>query len=306
MEIRRVALIGAGAIGAYFIWGCRALPEDAFFVVAEGERRQRLLRDGIVINKKTYPLPVRTPEEAKGADLILVATKYAGLSAAVPEIQRILGENTIVMSLLNGVDSEEILAEKIGWEHIVNAYMVISSQRSGSEVHFDPAVTKGLLFGEKDTSEKTERCAAIEAFFQKTDVRAAWLPNIVQMQWEKYCRNIAYNIPQAVLGVGIGAFSDSEHVAHLSAQLENEVIAVGKAYGIEVPPLDRGYSGRYDKKSRYSTLQDLDAKRHTEVDMFCGVLIQKAKAKGVPVPAAEIYYHLIKALEEKNDGKFDY
>ena len=77
------------------------------------------------------------------------------------------------------------------------------------------------------------------------------------------------------------------------------------AYGIDIGPLPRD-SYRYAPQTRYSTLQDLDAKRPTEIDMFCGVLMKKAEEKGIAVPVAECTYHLIKALEEKNAGRFDY
>ena len=58
--------------------------------------------------------------------------------------------------------------------------------------------------------------------------------------------------------------------------------------------------------ARYSTLQDLDAGRHTEIDMFSGALMRMGRELGIPVPYNEFTYHMIKALEEKNDGKFDY
>ena len=58
--------------------------------------------------------------------------------------------------------------------------------------------------------------------------------------------------------------------------------------------------------ARYSTLQDLDAERHTEIDMFSGALIRMGKELGIPTPYNEYTYHMIKALEEKNDGLFDY
>ena len=66
-------------------------------------------------------------------------------------------------------------------------------------------------------------------------------------------------------------------------------------HGSEVPP-----------SARYSTLQDLDAGRHTEVDMFAGAVVRMGRELGIPAPYNEFTYHMIKALEEKNDGKFDY
>jgi 2-dehydropantoate 2-reductase len=170
-------------------------------------------------------------------DLLLVATKYTGLPAVLPAIEQItVPGTTTVMSLLNGVDSEEIIAEKIGWPPIVHAYMVIASERTGSSIRFDPKATKGLVFGEASTPDKTDRCAAIEALFAGSQVHAHFVPNIIQQQWAKFCRNLSYNIPQAILSVGIGAFQDSVYVSAVSKALEDEVIRVGSAYGIEVPP----------------------------------------------------------------------
>ena len=60
------------------------------------------------------------------------------------------------------------------------------------------------------------------------------------------------------------------------------------------------------KRARYSTLQDLDAKRHTEIDMFSGAIIRMGKELEIATPYNEFTFHLIKALEEKNDGNFDY
>ena len=60
------------------------------------------------------------------------------------------------------------------------------------------------------------------------------------------------------------------------------------------------------KEARFSTLQDLDAGRHTEIDIFAGEMMRMGKEHGISVPYCECMYHLIKALEEKNDGRFEY
>ena len=127
--------------------------------------------------------------------------------------------------------------------------------------------------------------------------------------WNKFAGNIASNLPQAMVGAGYGAYRDSEHVAWIRRRLNEEVHAVAGALGIVIPKMSekaaRNWKG-VDKAARFSTLQDLDAGRHTEVDMFLGVLIRLAKEHDVPVPYSEFAYHMIKALEEKNDGLFDY
>ena len=83
--------------------------------------------------------------------------------------------------------------------------------------------------------------------------------------------------------------------------------AIAAAKGIEFSKIESSAKGSPVMPSaRYSTLQDLDAKRHTEIDMFSGALMRMGKELGIPTPYNEYTYHMIKALEEKNDGLFDY
>ena len=77
--------------------------------------------------------------------------------------------------------------------------------------------------------------------------------------------------------------------------IDLRLVEASSRHGSAVPPT-----------ARYSTLQDLDAGRHTEIDMFSGALIRMGKELGIPTPYNEYTYHMIKALEEKNDGLFDY
>lgn len=305
MEIKQVALLGAGGIGSYFVWGMSKALGKNFSVIADGARAERLKREGLDINGEHFPLNVKTAQEAAGCDLLIVAVKYYSLASALDTIRELVGPQTIVISLLNGVDSEEVIAQAVGKEHVVWSMIRFSVQRQGSHTVFDPETAEGLFYGERDTPEKTERIAALEAFFSNTQVRSHAVPNIVQLQWKKFMINISGNLPQAVLGVGYGAYFDSEHVAFLRCRLQEEVQKTAATLGIslELPDPTKAVFG---KAARFSTLQDLDAKRHTEVDMFLGVLIQKAEEQGIDLPYSKYTYHAIKALEEKNDGLFNY
>ena len=272
MKINTVAILGAGAIGSYFIYGFSAAPEIDFCLIAKGERKERLERDGLCINDKIYKPKVKTPEEAKGVDLLLVSTKYNGLRDALEDIRTVVDPHTTVLSLLNGIDSEEIIGTVIDPARIAYSLMRINSERE---------------------------------LLAKTPLRYHFCEDIISEQWLKFTLNIAYNLPQAVLGTGYASYFDSEHVGYIRDRLEAEARKVAAAYGISYGPLENTRP-RWLERARFSTLQDLEAKRHTEIDMFCKVLMEKAAAKGLEVPFAEYTYHAIKALEEKNDGKFDY
>ncbi|WP_448902664.1 ketopantoate reductase family protein [Eubacterium sp.] len=112
----------------------------------------------------------------------------------------------------------------------------------------------------------------------------------------------------AVLGAGVGCYMDSEHMSAIRQGLRSEVEAVSRAKGIDLNKIadSSGRGSAVMASARYSTLQDLDAGRHTEIDMFSGAMIRMGKELGIPTPYNEYTYHMIKALEEKNDGMFNY
>ena len=305
MKIETVALLGAGAVGAYFIWGLSEKMGNNFCVVAKGARKERLEKEGLIINGKQYDLNVKTPDEVKNVDLLLVSSKQDGLNEALDDIKSMVGEKTIVISLLNGVKSEEIIGNAIGMEHMLYSVMRIASVRKGNEITFIPGITAGVFIGEKDCKEPTQRVLAVEELFEHAGIHHHFMEDIILDMWQKYASNVAQNLPQAILGVGFQAYTDSEHVHYIASQLWKEVAHVANAKGI---PLSEEFTLFQGVKpaARFSTLQDLDAGRHTEIDMLAGEMIRMGKEYGIAVPYCEYTYHLINALEEKNDGKFEY
>lgn len=306
MEIKKVAILGAGAVGAYVIEGMMTNKEVCLGVIAEGERNARLQKEGCTINRVNYRPEVWTPAEAYGVDLLIVALKYGALSGALESIKAAVGENTIVMSLMNGVDSEEIIGEQIGMSHILPALIKVASHKEEDGFHFDRKTTVGIIFGEYE-AKQSEHVQAVSALFEKSDINYRVTDCIREEIWSKFRLNVCNNLPQAILGAGVGCYVDSVHMKTISEGLRREVEAVASAKGIEFSKVESSAKGSPVKPSaRYSTLQDLDAGRHTEIDMFSGALIRMGAELGIPTPYNEYTYHMIKAFEEKNDGLFDY
>ena len=102
MKIKTVAVFGAGAVGSYVIWGLSRRKDIRLGVLAEGKRAEKL-KKGCTINDEVYHPEVWTPQEAKGVDLLIVSLKYGALPGAMDSIRQVTGENTTVMSLMNGV-----------------------------------------------------------------------------------------------------------------------------------------------------------------------------------------------------------
>lgn len=129
MKIKSVAVLGAGAVGSYVIWGLSEKKDIRLGVIASGERAKRLKNKGCKINDTVYHPEVWTPEEAHGVDFLIVSLKYGALPGALDDITAVTGENTVIMSLMNGVDSEEIIAEKAGAEHLLHAVIKVASHK---------------------------------------------------------------------------------------------------------------------------------------------------------------------------------
>lgn len=308
MKIKSVAVLGAGAVGSYVIWGLSSRKDIRLGVIAEGERKERLERDGCLINGKLYRPEVWTPQEANGVDLLIVSLKYGALPDATDSIKEVVGEHTIVMSLMNGVGSEDIIAKKIDRSHILYSLIKVASHKEGKGYCFDPETTIGIIFGETAAPYNSERVQAIINLFTGTGLHFRSTEYIHEEMWSKYRLNICNNLPQAILGAGVGCYRDSTHMKAIRDGLQQEVEAVAAAKGIDLGKVNKSSTrgSAVPPTARYSTLQDIDAGRHTEIDMFSGALVRMGKELGIPTPYNEYTYHMIKALEEKNDGVFNY
>lgn len=307
MKIQSVAVLGAGAVGSYVIWGLSERKDIKLGVIAEGERAGRL-KKGYRINDVTYHPDVWTPQEAHGVDLLIVCLKYGALPGALESIRAIVGENTIVMSLMNGVDSEDIIAEAVGASHMIYSVIKVASHKEDDGYYFVPETTIGIIFGELQAPYDSERVQAIEALLADTGIHYRSTEFAQEEMWSKFRLNVCNNLPQAILGAGVGCYTDSEHMKAISDGLRRELEAVAAAKGIDMSKIEASskHGSPVRASAKFSTLQDIEAGRHTEIDMFSGALMRMGKELGIPTPYNEYTYHMIKALEEKNDGRFDY
>lgn len=308
MKIQSVAVLGAGAVGSYVIWGLSHKKDIRLGVIAEGERADRLKKGGCWINDEVYHPEVWSPQEAEDVDLLIVSLKYGSLPEALESIKTIVGEHTTVMSLMNGVDSEELIAEQVGDDKVLRSLIKVASHKEENGYYFNPETTLGIIFGELAAPFDSERVQAIESLFADTGIHFRSTEFIREEIWGKFRLNVCNNLPQAILGAGVGCYSDSTHMKVISDGLRRELEQIALAKGIDMSKM-AGTSGRgsaVPASARYSTLQDLDAGRHTEIDMFSGTLMRMGEELGIPTPYNEYTYHMIKALEEKNDGLFDY
>ena len=307
--IKNIAVIGAGAVGSFFLRGLEGKPGISVWAVADGERREKLERKGLIVDGRTVRISVKNAQESKGADLVIICVKYGALSQAIDLVAQIADEHTVILCPMNGVDSEDRIASRMGKEHILHSMMVISAERVGNDIIYNtgtsPCVHIGRApgFGKAglDTDAELE---AVRQLFDETGLVYKYHENIITTIWNKFALNISTNIAQAIIGCNYGAYKTSPYMNELGQRLCDELLEVAAAKKIECT-FDNQRALRTVKTNdcaRFSTLQDIMAGRHTEIDMFCGTVVRMGKECKVATPFNEFAYLAIKALEEKNDG----
>lgn len=308
-EIKKVTLIGLGAMGVFFAPTLMEyLGAEQFRIMAAGARKERLETKGVIINEVRHRFPVISPER-KGdkSDLIIIAVKDTGLQEAIRDIKNQVGPDTLILPILNGVDSEEQVASVYGWEHVLYAYMRVSSVMKDGVAAYDPDFGE-VHFGEAKNEVQSERVLRVKALFDAAGIRYKIDPDMIRGLWFKFMCNVGENQTCALLGIPFGAFRLSDHANVIRREAMREVVVVANRLHIDLSEADIEQQEATIKRlpfdNKPSTLQDIENGKKTEIEMFAGKVVRLGEELGVETPFNRLFYHAIKVLEEKNEGKF--
>jgi 2-dehydropantoate 2-reductase len=279
-----------------------------FRVLASGTRKERLEAEGVTINRVHYHFPVLSPEEEGDiADLIIIAVKDTALKTVIAEIKNQVGPDTLILPILNGVDSEEQVAATYGWEHVLYAYMRVSSIMKDGVAEYDPNFGE-VHFGEAKNENLSEHVLRIKALFDDCGISYKIDPDMVRGLWYKFMCNVGENQTCALLGIPFGVFQLSDHANFIRREAMREVVAIASRLHIDLSEADierqEATIMRLPFYNKPSTLQDIENGKKTEIEMFAGKVVRLGEELGVETPLNRLFYHAIKVYEEKNEGKF--
>lgn len=303
-----MTLIGLGAMGVFFAPRISEKLGADFRILADGARKERLERKGVTVNTINYRFPIITPDVEGGpADLVIIAVKGYDLEQAIKDIRNQVGKDTIILSVLNGVESEKQVAAVYGEEHVLYSYMRISIVMKDGKTEFDPH--KGSIhFGDlkNDPEHYSENVLAVKNLFDLCGIDYKVDADMLKGIWFKFMCNVAENMTCAMFGVPFGAFQKSDDANYFRHKAMWEVIHVANKLGIDIGQneIDRQEHtiGRLPYENKPSTLQDLEAGKHTEVDMFAGTVVRLGKELGVETPVCECFLHGIHLIEDRMFG----
>jgi len=298
--IKSVAIIGAGALGA--VYGSilhEKLPQSVCFI-AGGRRHDLLKSQGVTVNGRPYKLPVVRPDEARLADLIIVAVKHHHLDQAIIDMKNAVGEDTVILSVMNGIDSEERIGAVYGMEKVVYGLTLgIDAVRDGNAVTFSNLGR--ILFGERQNYVVSNRVLRIGKFFTRAGIIHEIPQDMIRSLWFKFMINVGVNQVSAVLGANYGTLRRSEHAQVMMDSAMMEVITVARAMDISLTENDisEWYKvlAQVGETGKTSMLQDVEAGRKTEVEMLAGTLINLGERLGISTPVNQKLFDELKRIE---------
>lgn len=303
--ITDVALIGLGAVGAAYLTSVADnFPECRIRVIAAGERAERLRAGGIIYNGRRYMFDVAEPQDGTPAGLLFVSVKNGQLSEAVGQAAAFVGPDTVIISPLNGVTSERKLAERFGAENVVYSYAIkLDATRRGSET---VCGNEGwIVFGDarNEPGRLSDNVLAVEEFFKRSRIEYEIPEDMIKSLWKKFMMNCGLNQTSAVLGFNYGLMQRSKEARSLMRSAMEEAAAAARAAaGVELGEAEIDEIFRtmdmLSPDGKTSMLQDVDARRVTEVDAFAETVAAIAREHGFAAPVNELYLRLIRAREE--------
>jgi len=299
--IKSVCIIGAGAVGAAYAGLLFEMDKNSVAFIAAGERGERLRNQGVIVNGRHYLIPVFHPEEISSpADLVIVAVKHHHLDQAIGEMRKAVGDETTIISVMNGIDSEERIGSVYGMEKVLYAINVgIDALREGNRVTYR---SQGrLLLGEAGNPFWTERVRRVKGFLDRAGIVCEVPEDMIRTLWWKFMINVGINQASAVLGGSYGVFQTDQQARELMASAMREVIQLAAEAGVHLADEDvskwHAVLDSLNPSGKTSMLQDVEAGRKTEVEMFAGKVIELGKRYGIPTPVNEGLLEEIRRLE---------
>lgn len=302
-EIKKVILCGLGAIGTIYADKLEKFDAENFKVLVDEARIERYKTNPIKFNGRQLNFDYILPsQEGFKADLIILATKFAGLKDAIKNIKNFVKEDTVILSLLNGVTSEDIIADVYGKDKMLYSYFIgHSSVRCGNSVTHDDVNT--IVFGAENNL--SENVVAVKNFFDKVGINYKIPDDIKRSMWLKFMLNVSANQPTAILRMTFGDMFENTHFMKFAENIMREVQSVAKAEGVLNTETMVDEALKHLKSmtpdGKTSMLQDVEAGRKTEVDMFAGTVIELGKKHGISTPYNKILREMIGIIEEHQD-----
>lgn len=303
MAIEKVGIIGMGAMGMLLASQMTGqLSAGQLQVIVDKDRSKSYADATFLVNDKPLHLDfVTTPPEDQALDLAIFAVKYQALAGAIKQMKPFIDKHTTIISILNGIVSEEDLAEAFGDDQVL--YCVaqgMDATREGHEMHY---TRPGQLALGMRTAGQEDRLQDLVAFFRQVEVPVELPEDARRQLWSKFMFNVGLNQVVSVYGDGYGVIQKQGEARDQMVQAMREVLPIAAAEGVQLTEEDlKGWLGVADgfaADGKPSMLQDLEAGRPTEVELFSGTVCKLAEKHDISAPVNDWLYHILTAKNKE-------
>ena len=298
MSIDKVLLCGLGAVGLTYANKLKDVCE--LKILADVKRIERYIKKPPELNDKQILFDYITPDSNWEPDLIIITTKAQGLDSAIDYIKNFVKDKTIIISLLNGITSENKIANVYGKEKVLHSYFIgHSAVRKENKVYQDGIGT--IVFG-SPYEENRANVIKLKEFFEKNNIDYEIPKDIIYSMWLKYVFNLFSNQASAIMNLTFGEMKKSIKFKEFAKKVISEVKIIAEKEGVRnLENLESDSISSLDRmidSGKTSMLQDILAKRPTEVDIFAGEILRLGEKYNIATPYNQLMYDMIKIIEE--------
>ncbi|MBN1978334.1 MAG: 2-dehydropantoate 2-reductase [Anaerolineae bacterium] len=310
----RIAVIGVGAVGGYFGGRLAQAGEEVVFI-ARGQHLQALRQHGLKVDsiKGAFivqpSLATDDPRQAGGVDVVLVGVKAWQVPEAAQAIKPLIGPETFVVPLLNGVEAPDQLAATLGAEHVLGGLCKIISSLVGPGHVRHAGMEPYVAFGELD-NRPSERAERLQRAFEQAGVVADIPADIQVAMWEKFLFIASFSGIGAVTRAPAGVLRSLPETRQMLEQAMGEVLNVARERGIALPgETVAGALALVDSMPPGGTAsmqRDIIAGRPSELEAQNGAVVRLGAESGVATPLHAFIYHSLLPLEQRARGQMDF
>jgi 2-dehydropantoate 2-reductase len=308
----RFGMMATGGVGGYFGGMIARAGGDVRFI-ARGEHLEAIRTKGLRVDcAEPKPFTVEgvfatdDPAEAGPCDVIFYAVKTTANDAGIAAIEPMMGENTIIIDLQNGVDNEEQLAAAYGEMHVMGGTAYILTSVEGPGVIKQIGGPRRIVVGELGGGP-SERGAEILAELKGMEINAEYTDDIQAELWTKFLFICAVNGMTALTRSPIGEIMAWEGTRAMMRGIMREVYETGRARGVSIPDgTDERLYAFLDEQnpaSKGSMCHDIEAGRRLEIETLNGTASRLGKEAGVDTPLNDYIYRTLKLADMQAAGE---
>lgn len=306
--IMKVCVVGAGALGCTIGGTLAEGGNEVYFVDANKAHVDAINASGLIMNKagedRVVKITAATDVSGIGVvDLVIVLVKSFHTRKAIEAARNIIGEETVVMSLQNGLGNEEMIGEVVGQDRVISGKTYVGGGITGPGRVIASTDGKLTYIGELDGSIG-ERVKRIAETFSKAGLQTNISDNIVGTIWDKLLINVATGAVTAISGLTYGELYATTELEAVSIAAIAEAMAVAAAKGVRLSITEprQAWSMASDGLPpgfKTSMLQSLESGSVTEVDFINGSVVRAGRSSGIATPVNETLVACVKGIERR-------